>query len=99
MASDRRPEHKNGRILIWLRIDCMTMISFLDDFFAFLDENRSFSSNYVQIGLKLMSGCEKIPACFLLLLREMPHKGNPKASDIFKISIWVSPLELMNVLA
>jgi len=42
----------------------MTGIAFLDDIFNFLDENRSFSSFSAEIGLKLINGCEKIPAYF-----------------------------------
>ncbi len=52
------------RILIRLRPDCMAGISVLDDFFGFLDENHSFSSNFSEIGLKLREGYEKIAAYF-----------------------------------
>jgi len=40
----------------------MIKIGFLDDFFTFLDENRSFWAFSCEIGLKLVPGCEKIAA-------------------------------------
>ncbi|WP_428035006.1 hypothetical protein [Amphritea sp.] len=56
-------------ILIVLRLDCMGGIPVLDDFFTFLDENHSFSSNFSEIGLKLTGGYEKIAAYFLSVHR------------------------------
>lgn len=53
-------------ILIVLSLDCMGGIPILDDFFAFLDENGSFSLNFSEIGLKLADGYEKIAAYFFI---------------------------------
>ncbi|UTW05497.1 hypothetical protein KDX31_20465 (plasmid) [Amphritea atlantica] len=53
-------------ILIVLRHDCMGGIPVLDDFFAFLDEIHSFSSNFSEIDLKLGDGYEKIAAYFFI---------------------------------
>ncbi|WP_296061366.1 hypothetical protein [uncultured Amphritea sp.] len=53
-------------ILIVLRPDCMAGIPVLDDFFTFLDEIRSFSLNFSEIGLKLEDGYEKIAAYFFI---------------------------------
>ncbi|MEH6576055.1 MAG: hypothetical protein V7731_03160 [Amphritea sp.] len=64
VTDQRGPDFKLKRILIRLRLDCMTKIVFLDDFFGFLDENDSFSSFSGEIDLKLIPGCEKIPAHF-----------------------------------
>ena len=44
----------------------MAGIPVLDDFFTFLDEIRSFSLNFSEIGLKLEDGYEKIAAYFFI---------------------------------